>query len=235
VLPVNKLIPLISLGLALPLPCAAAPVPWDFVATSCADDPYNPGSCGPRERYPVLLATLTLTGPTSSGAAYWTGANYVPPAYTGDSFALDFSANYPAITPAFTGNPTPFTECESFGQICEFNLSWSESGGQLDRLSLYVNGIYDTLGIYGGFGLAGGEIATDGVYIGAGRAFAGCDDVCRISGAWEDAPSSISEPSTLGLLGLALLWLGFLRVQQPRRRGHDPLGIRPALPAGIQV
>jgi hypothetical protein len=161
-----------------------------------------------------VLATLTLTGPTSSGSAEWNGSGL--PAYTGDSFALDFSAVYQPITPSYMGNPTPFQECEGPGEVCEFHLSWSESGGELDAISIDVNAVNDSFG-YGGrvpFGLSGGLIASDYTYIGAGGTFASCDyDTCLISGFWQDAPSGVSEPSTLGLLGLALGWLGFIRVR----------------------
>jgi hypothetical protein len=50
---------------------AAAPVTWNFEATSCAIIyPALPfGGCSPTQQYPALLATLTLDGPDSSGSA----------------------------------------------------------------------------------------------------------------------------------------------------------------------
>ena len=64
---------------------AAAPVSWDFVATSC-------GGCIPRlgQQYPFELASLTLSGPDSSGLASY---NPIDPfeqiTLTGDSFSFD--------------------------------------------------------------------------------------------------------------------------------------------------
>jgi hypothetical protein len=51
---------------------AAAPVTWDFVATSCtAVIPNPPFGCVATQHYPALVATLTLAGPDSSGSAFW--------------------------------------------------------------------------------------------------------------------------------------------------------------------
>jgi hypothetical protein len=58
--------------LALASPAHAAPVVWDFEATSCTVV-YGAsfGGCDPAQQYPALLATLTLPGPDSSGSAVW--------------------------------------------------------------------------------------------------------------------------------------------------------------------
>jgi hypothetical protein len=184
----------------------AAPVTWDFVANSCTAD----GGCVSGQHYPAVLATLTLPGSDSSGSAVWSGTG--PATYTGDSFSLDFSSGYHALTPAFTENAPPFGECEVPRQICQFDLSWSESAGQLDALSLYVNAFNDTFGSGPGrsaFGLNGGEIASDNIYLGATGAFAGCSGPpCQISGYWVNASLlSAPEPGSLALLASAFgLW-----------------------------
>ena len=187
----------------------AAPVTWDFVANSCST--FSGTGCDPKQQYPALIATLTLTGPDSSGSAVFNGGAG-PATYAGDSFSLDFSSSYRALTPAFTENPTPFGECEVARQICQFDLSWSESAGQLDALSLYVNAFNDALGSGIGrdaFGLNGGEIASDNIYLGATGAFAGCSGPpCQISGYWVNASLlSAPEPGSLALLASAFgLW-----------------------------
>jgi hypothetical protein len=193
----------------------AAPVIWDFVATGCTSNQQFANSlfvegCDPRQTYPVVLATLTLTGPDSSGSAIFNGG-FGPAIYTGDSFALDFSLNYQSITPAFVQNPTPFGECEVPHQICSFDLSWSESVGQLDAISIAVNAFNDAFGGLPGkpFGLAGGDVASDNVYIGAGGAFAGCVvATCTLSGFWTNASLvTAPEPGSLALLASAFgIW-----------------------------
>jgi hypothetical protein len=191
------------------LPCAfalltaerveAAPVEWDFIATGCTSYYYD-GGCISGQHYPVTLATFTLPGLDSSGTAVFNGG-HGPATYTGDSFVLDFSSDYHSLTSAFTQNPTPFGEC-FIHQICQFNISWSESGGQLDAVSLYVNAYNDT---FGPFGLGGGVVASDNIYYGVGRAFAGCEGPpCQISGYWvNDALVTAPEPGTLALLASA--------------------------------
>src|SRR5438067_2398880 len=96
---------------------AAAPLTWDFIATGCSSNQQFANGllvegCDPRQTYPVVLATLALTGPDSSGSANFNGGAG-PAVYTGDSFSLDFSARYRAITPAFTQNPFFLGECEA--------------------------------------------------------------------------------------------------------------------------
>jgi PEP-CTERM motif len=197
------------------LPCAfallaaerveAAPVEWDFIATGCTS---FYGGCISGQHYPVTLATFTLPGPDSSGTAVFNGiASASPATYTGDSFVLDFSSNYHPLTPAFTQNNEPFGECEHHGEICQFDLSWSEVAGQLTTLRLFVDAINDSLeGIgHGAFDLSGGEVASDNIYFGAGGAFAGCEGPpCQISGYWvNDALVTAPEPGTLALLASA--------------------------------
>jgi hypothetical protein len=193
------------------LPCAfalltaervgAAPVEWDFIATGCTSD----GGCVSGQHYSVTLATLTLPGLDSSGTATFNGG-HGPATYTGDSFVLDFSADYQPLTSSFVQNPTPFGECW-FRQVCQFNISWSEVAGQLIS-PLYVNAYNDTFGGLGPahtFGLTGIEVASDNVYRGAGGMFAGCSLFqCHISGFWvNDALVTAPEPGALALLASA--------------------------------
>jgi hypothetical protein len=198
------------------LPCAfalltaerveAAPVTWDFIATGCSNGPFNNG-CVPAQTYPVELATLTLPGPNSSGTAVWNGIT--APIYRGSGFSLDFSGSYLPITDTYPGHEF---ECGP-GQLCSFDLSWSESGGQLDAVGLNVMGYNDTMSGNiagnGSFGLTGGYVASDNIYYGAGDAFAGCTaGQCRISGYWvNDALVTAPEPRSVALLASAFgLW-----------------------------
>jgi len=87
-----------------------------------------------------------LPGPDSSGTATfdsWGHAAIHKATYTGDSFSLKWS-DWPALTPAFVQNNEPYGECEYLGEICIFDLSWSEHAGQLDALGLSIYGVQDT-------------------------------------------------------------------------------------------
>jgi hypothetical protein len=146
---------------------AAAPVTWDFQATSCSN--FGGAGCVAAQQYPALLATLTLPGPDSAGSAFWAVDPVTPPVYTGDSFVLDFSARYRPLSPAFAGNGGNRDGCGP-KQICDFNLSWTETAGQLTALSIDVEAFSDGFGIPTGpggvFGLHGGAIGSDDTYFG---------------------------------------------------------------------
>jgi hypothetical protein len=199
-------------------PAHSAPVTWDFVATSCS--PFAPASsCDPKQAYPVVLATLTLPGPDSSGTAFFNSEPgppiVVPAVYTGDSFALNFSSHYRVLTPAFTQNPTPFGECDGPGELCQLDISWSESAGQLNALHIYVNTFSDTLTAL----LSSAKVASDNIYYGADGKPAGClyGPPCQISGSWVDSPSAVEEPGMLSLVLMGLAWLIGLRCLTPPR------------------
>lgn len=63
---------------------ARATVTWSFFETACI--PLN-GTlpCAP---YPGPLASLVLSGPSSSGSADWGGSISMPPLVTGDAFSF---------------------------------------------------------------------------------------------------------------------------------------------------
>jgi hypothetical protein len=204
-------------GLALaPLSTQAAPVTWDFIATSCAGN-----GCVAAQTYPVELATLALPGPDSSGSAIWNGTGTTP-VYSGSGFSLDWFGRRPPLTDSYSPpvsqqQPPPANgECFFAVFICSFNLSWSESGGQLDAVGLNVTGFSDDLSGNavgnGPFGLAGGYVASDDTYYGAGDAFAGCAaGQCQIAGYWIDPVTgevgSVAEPGMLGVMLVGLIGL----------------------------
>jgi hypothetical protein len=219
----------------------AGPVAWDFIATGCS------GGCISGQSYPVTLATLTLPGPDSSGTAKYEGAPGHVPIYTGDSFILNWDADYsrpglPGLTSDYqTG---AFTPCLP-GNVCNFDISWSESNGQLTALSIYVRGlnivqgldpvIGDVLGFYDTFSssLGGAEVAStspdvpclrysDFIYHGAGGLFEGCEGPpCQISGEWVDASLvAAPEPGSFALLAGAFGVWGLIGRRCPRLIKH---------------
>jgi hypothetical protein len=156
--------------------------------------------------------TLTLPGPTSSGTAFWAGGPSPPfpaPIYTGDSFVLTTGLGFGQLSPAFTGNN--LIQClGNLHAICDFNISWSETAGQLDGIKITIDGGDGAIGVpgfspaFGIFGLHGGGIATDNV-------LGGCVEVaCGVTGFWQsDLP--VSEPMSAALLTSGLLGLGLAR------------------------
>jgi predicted outer membrane lipoprotein len=187
----------------------AAPVEWDFIATGCSTY-YQGNGCVAEQHYPVTLATLTLPGPDSSGTARY-DEGWPAPVYTGDSFALDWNAYFPPLTPSFY---PPHTFCEA-GIVCDFGLRWSESGGQLTDLLISVRAVNDvTRGLDPVIGdvfdfwydmTSGAEVGSGYKYVGPGGLFRGCEDpTCEISGSWTNVSLvPAPEPGSLALLASA--------------------------------
>jgi hypothetical protein len=186
IIAVNKLIPLISLACLLPLPCAASPVEWDFVDAASQ----------------ITVASLTLTGPDSTGSA--TFGLPIPTStaiFTGDSFSFDYDfPHHEPLTSSFV--PDPFGCAPRYG-ICNFRLSWSEIAGQLTAVSILVNAFDDSF-------FAG---LSDAVIGSMGLPYPPCpaDESCRISGSWVNAPASVPEPNSFALIAVAFGFLGLVK------------------------
>jgi hypothetical protein len=154
---------------------------------------------------PFVLATLVLPGPTSAGTAIWDGVS--PPVYTGDNFTLTVPVVHGALTvsPAFTGYPVVgfCHESASPSTICDFDISWSETAGDLIAVRINIDAVNDDIGGLAGrgaFGLTGGPIASDGT-------LGGCTFTqCIIAGFWQsDLAVSVPEPISAVLLITGLL------------------------------
>jgi hypothetical protein len=192
------------IGLTTPVAASAAPVTWSFhetAITSC--NSASPFSCVLPPQ-PFILLTLTLPGPTSAGTAMWLGTGTVP-VYAGDSFALTLPFSRP-LTPAFAGdasNPGGLS-CHDGGTICDFNISWSETAGDLTAVGINVDAINDNIGGFAGpphtfFGLTGGPLASDGT-------LGGCSNTqCTVAGFWQSDLAAVPEPMSAVLLITGLL------------------------------
>jgi hypothetical protein len=186
------------IGLTVPLAARAVPVTWSFHETSCVTE--QGADCTPPQ--PFVFVTLTLPGTTSAGSAFWLGGDppSPPPVYTGDSFALAVPFLKRPLTPAFTG-----PSCESDFQICDFDISWSETAGRLDAISINIDGFNDAIGYLLDpdlfpLGLVSGQIATMGL-------LGGCNlltSPCTIGGFWQ-SDLAVSEPMSAVLLIAGLL------------------------------
>jgi PEP-CTERM motif len=212
--PLNKLAALILstailatlIGVIGPGPAGATPVTWSFYETAITSCD-NPGSCALPPQ-PYVLMTLALPGLTSNGTATWLGT-VNQPVYTGDSFTLTTRASFMRpLTPAFMGgasNPSR-SACANGGDICDFNISWSETAGQLTAVDINIDLVSDNIGGMAGrgaCGLTGGPIASDGTLGGCGFT------QCQIAGFWQ-SDLSVPEPTSSALLasGLFGTWLG---------------------------
>jgi hypothetical protein len=199
----NKFIRLaiLVIGLTAPVAASAAPVTWSFYETGIT-------SCNsPRDcmlpRQPFVLMTLALPGPTSSGTGTWLGTG-TQSVYTGDSFTLTVPFTRP-LTPAFAGdasNPGGIP-CSDGGRatICDFNISWSETAGDLTSVSINIDAVNDDIGGLAGrgaFGLTGGPIASDGTLGGCGNT------QCTVTGYWQ-SDLALPEPMSAVLLITGLI------------------------------
>jgi len=147
---------------------------------------------------------LALPGPTSNGTATWLGTGSQP-VYTGDPFTLTVPFTRP-LTPAFVGaasNPGGFACPDGIrSTICDFNISWSASAGNLTSVSINLDAINDDIGGLAGlgaFGLTGGPIASDGT-------LGGCTFTqCIVAGFWQSDLAAVPEPISALLLITGLL------------------------------
>jgi hypothetical protein len=199
----NKLIRLAIwvVGLTAPAAAYAAPVIWSFYETAITS--CNGSSCVLPPQ-PFVLMTLALPGPTSSGTATWLGTGSQP-VYTGDSFILTASASsgFTRLTPAFVGDASnPGGLGCSIRAICDFNISWSETAGDLTAVSINLDTFNDDIGGLAGrgaFGLTGGPLASDGT-------LGGCSlTQCTVAGFWQSDLMGVPEPMSAVLLLTGLL------------------------------
>ena len=178
---------------------------WSFYETgitSCNSP--APFSCV-LPRQPFVLATLVLPGPTSAGTAIWDGVS--PPVYTGDNFTLTVPVVHGALTvsPAFTGYPVIgfCHESASPSTICDFDISWSETAGDLIAVRVNIDAVFDDIGGLAGpprtfFGLTGGPLASD-------HTLGGCGNTqCTVTGYWQ-SDLALPEPMSAVLLITGLL------------------------------
>jgi hypothetical protein len=187
---------------------AAAPVNWDFIATSCSLVADIPSDCNPAQQYPLVLATLSLTGPDSSGEA---SIGLFPT--SGDPFAFDLVAAQglgTGISMFSTADPTgPLVGFPPTPWVVDYAIAWTEVAGVLTSVSVSLDTIQDSLI---GFGLTGGLVASD-------FNLAGCDfATCQLNGFWTDVSLvTAPEPGSLALLASAFgVWgvIGRRRVQR---------------------
>lgn len=198
--------------LLLPVPATAAPIAqpviWDFFETGCSSLSRE-RPCGPSPSNPVI-ASLVISGDTSSGAASWDGNHNDAAQVSGDDFELFVQGISPIESPNFGAG----FRCGGPG--CGYALSWSITAGQLGFISF----AYDSFSAQLTLGSNGGRIATDSV-------IGGCDfDQCSIAGNWADPPgaplanpdaavTAAPEPVVWGMWAMALGLLAWRHRQFP--------------------
>lgn len=200
-----------AFALATAARVAAAPVTWDFIATSCSNEQGLPSGCDPKTQYPVELATLNLAGPDASGSAFLPLLSGNP-VLTGDPFSFDLVAaqGFAAGGRSFFSSAQPFGMGWAYGfpdpgapGIAEYRLSWSEAGGMLTSVNISISTEQDSLEK---LGLTGGFMSSD--FELAGCAFS----TCQVSGYWMNASLlTAPEPGSLALLASAFGMWGLIR------------------------
>ena len=184
---------------------SASPVTWDFIATSCISHPFSPPACEAGQQYPLALATLTLTGPDSSGQA---STGLFPT--SGDPFAFDLVAAQGLGTGRSmfsTADPTgPLVGFPPTPWVVDYAIAWTEVGGVLTSVEVSMDTIQDSVH---GLGLTSAQIGTD-------FQLAGCDDNCQLNGFWTLVTAP--EPGSLALLASAFGVWGFTGRRRVRRR-----------------
>jgi hypothetical protein len=189
---------------ALPMH-ASATVTWTFYETSCSI--FSSGApCQTNfpVTFPYPIGSLTLSGPTSSGSASWMNNSgigpFVPPVLTGDpDFSVVFATVQPIAPPTYGTNDIMCHAAPA--AICQYDITWSETNGNLDDVSIFIEaGAADIGGTFINgkpFGLTGGIIATDGI-------IDNCDDSqCQIGGFWQ-SNLAVPEPMSASLLAIGL-------------------------------
>jgi hypothetical protein len=178
-----------------------ATVTWSFYETGCIH-------CSPAPQ-PFVLMSFTLPDATSSGSASWTGYPALPvvtePYFTfqlvtGERIAPPNYAYFSACAPSFG------ILCQGITTIFDYSISWNEVAGQLNAVSISLDGESETVGFgsgFGGFGLSGGGFASDGV-VGCGT-----NTQCQISGFWQGV-EFVPEPGSAVLLLSALFGFGLI-------------------------
>jgi hypothetical protein len=130
-----------------------------------------------------------------------------PPVYTGDNFTLTVPVVHGALTvsPAFTGYPVVgfCHESASPSTICDFDISWSETAGDLIAVRINIDAVFNDIGGLAGpprtfFGLTGGPLASD-------HTLGGCGNTqCTVTWYWQ-SDLALPEPMSAVLLITGLL------------------------------
>jgi hypothetical protein len=88
--------------------------------------------------------------------------------------------------------------------MCDFDVSWSETAGDLTSVRINIDAVFDNIGGLAGsphtfFGLTGGPLASD-------TTLGGCGDTqCIVAGFWQSDLAAVPEPMSAVLLITGLL------------------------------
>jgi len=192
------------LACELSLASAEASVTWSFYETAITSCNALPVACVLPPQ-PFVLARLLLPSDTSSGSTTYTGGGPIAQhVSTGDDFS--FQVGPDRVVSQTLPPDGPSDCCGGFYSVVDFNISWSETAGILDRVFIDFNSSTDNARIF----MDHADLATD-YYLG------GCEFTqCTVAGFWQsDLP--VPEPMSAALLLTGIVGLAALyRARRPR-------------------
>ena len=134
------------LACGLSLASAEASVTWSFYETAITSCNALPVACVLPPQ-PFVLARLLLPSDTSSGSTTYTGGGPIAQhVSTGDDFS--FQVGPDRVVSQTLPPDGPSDCCGGFYSVVDFNISWSETAGILDRVFIDFNSSTDNARIF---------------------------------------------------------------------------------------
>ena len=182
---------------------ARADVVFDFFETGVSGNCNIVPGCGPITPVsPVSILRMTLSNPTETGSATFTGS--MPPVVTDPNFRL--AESYPTYPAPFTATIFPSDFGWSGGAFPSgYSISWDAENGQLLGVNIAYTAVDDRVSL----GLTSGTIGSDGAF------GPYCSNgTCDVTGYWTRIPEPSSVSFVLSALTILGLACGLIRLRE---------------------